>query len=106
MRKTELRLVFGNIQGDYATARYMNDYYEIVISKVKEEVTLFEAIPLNNKVPNIVLTTDQIGGSSKELKIVQSDDKSIMNMVEAEEALEMLTGAIETVKEINKILKL
>ena len=106
MRKTELRLVFGNIQGDYSTVRYTNDYYKIVISKVKEEVTLFEAIPLNNKVPNIVLTTDQIGGSSKELKIVQFDDKSMMNIIEAEEALDMLTGAIKTVKEINKILKI
>ena len=106
MRKTELRLVFGNIQGDYSTVHYMNDYYEIIISKVKEEVTLFEAIPLNNNVPNIVLTTDQIGGSSKELKIVQFDHKSIMNIIETEEALEMLTGAIETVKEINKILKI
>lgn len=106
MRKTELRLVFGNIQGDYSTVRYMNDYYEIVISKVKEEVTLFEAIPLNNKVPNIVLTTDQIGGSSKELKIEQINNKPIINIDEAKEVLEILTGAIETIKEINKILKI
>lgn len=106
MKKTELRLVFENIQGYHSTVCYTNDYYEIIILKIKEEVTLFEATPLNNKIPNIVLTTDQIGGLSKELKIVQSDDKSIMNMVEAEEALEMLTGAIETVKEINKILKM
>ena len=106
MRKTELRLVFGNIHGDYSTVHYINDYYEIIISKIKEEVTLFEAIPLNNKIPNIVLTADKIGGSFKELKIEQINNKPIINIDEAKEALEILTGAIETIKEINKILKI